>query len=43
METFTDDVMRKLPGGIPIHGYICDVKSGRLIEVPAVTEAGRAR
>jgi carbonic anhydrase len=26
---------------IPIHGYIYDVKSGRLIEVPGASEAGR--
>jgi carbonic anhydrase len=29
-----------VPGGIPIHGYIYDVKSGKLIEVPEATEAG---
>jgi carbonic anhydrase len=32
-----------VPGDIPIYGYIYDVKSGKLIEVPAATEAGRAR
>lgn len=32
-----------VPGYIPIHGYIFDVKTGRLREVPAATEAGRAR
>lgn len=32
-----------VPGNIPIYGYIYDVKSGKLIEVPAATEAGRAR
>ncbi len=26
---------------MPIYGYIYDVKSGRLIEVQAATEAGR--
>jgi len=31
-----------VPRGIPIHGYIYDVKTGRLIEVPEATEAGRA-
>ncbi|WP_433971156.1 beta-class carbonic anhydrase [Tunturiibacter lichenicola] len=31
-----------VPKSIPIYGYIYDVKSGRLIEVPAATEAGRA-
>jgi len=32
-----------VPGSIPIYGYIYDVLSGRLVEVPAATEAGRAR
>ena len=32
-----------VPGDIPIYGYIYDVKSGKLIEVPAATAAGRAR
>jgi carbonic anhydrase len=32
-----------VPGDIPIYGYIYDVKSGKLIEVSAATEAGRAR
>jgi carbonic anhydrase len=27
---------------IPIYGYVYDVRSGRLIEVPAATKAGRA-
>ena len=31
-----------VPANIPIYGYIYDVKSGRLIEVPTATEAGRA-
>lgn len=30
-----------VPGDIPIYGYIYDVKSGKLVEVPAATEAGR--
>ena len=30
-----------VPSDVPIYGYIYDVKSGRLIEVPAATEAGR--
>jgi carbonic anhydrase len=43
-----DDVRRirshpLVPAGIPIYGYVYDVKSGRLIEVPEATEAGRAR
>jgi carbonic anhydrase len=32
-----------VPGSIPIYGYIYDVKSGRLIEVPEATEAGKPR
>ena len=32
-----------VPGRIPIHGYIYDVRSGRLIEVPGAAEAGAAR
>ena len=32
-----------VPGDIPIYGYIYDVKSGKLIEVPEATAAGRAR
>src|ERR1700692_3223512 len=31
-----------VPKSIPIYGYIYDVHSGRLIEVPAATAAGRA-
>jgi hypothetical protein len=29
--------------GIPIYGYVYDVHSGCLIEVPEATEEGRAR
>jgi carbonic anhydrase len=41
-----DDVRRirshpLVPGAIPIYGYLYDVTSGRLVEVPAATEAGR--
>jgi carbonic anhydrase len=32
-----------VPGSIPIHGYIHDVKSGRLVEVPAASAAGVPR
>jgi carbonic anhydrase len=32
-----------VPGRIPIHGYIYDVRSGRLVEVPGAAEAGAAR
>ena len=31
-----------VPKSIPIYGYIYDVKSGKVIEVPAATAAGRA-
>ena len=31
-----------VPGNIPIYGYVYDVKSGKLIEVPKATEAGKA-
>jgi carbonic anhydrase len=32
-----------VPANIPIYGYIYDVRSGRLVEVPAATTAGAAR
>jgi carbonic anhydrase len=31
-----------VPGRIPIYGYYYDVKTGRLVEVPEATAAGRA-
>jgi carbonic anhydrase len=31
-----------VPDGIPIYGYIYDVKTGRLEEVAAATAAGKA-
>lgn len=31
-----------VPRSIPVYGYIYDVKTGRLIEVPAATQAGKA-
>jgi carbonic anhydrase len=52
--TFTDnaksvveDVQRirnhpLVPADIPIYGYIYDCKTGKLVEVPGATEAGRA-
>jgi carbonic anhydrase len=45
-ESVLEDVIRikshpLVPGEIPVYGYIYDVKSGRLIEVPAATEAGK--
>lgn len=47
-ESVLEDVLRikshpLVPANIPVYGYIYDVKSGRLIEVPAATEAGKAR
>jgi carbonic anhydrase len=43
-----DDVSRirnhpLVPGRIPIYGYIYDVKSGKLIEVPEATIVGRSK
>ena len=32
-----------VPNDIPIYGYIYDVKSGKLVEVPEASTAGRAR
>lgn len=32
-----------VPGDIPIYGYIYDVKTGKLIEVPQATQAGKAK
>lgn len=32
-----------VPGSIPIHGYIYEVTTGQLVEVPRATEAGRPR
>jgi carbonic anhydrase len=32
-----------VPGSIPIHGYLYEVTTGRLVEVPRATEAGRPR
>jgi len=42
-----DDVTRirnhpLVPKGIPIYGYIYEVESGKLIEIPEATEVGRA-
>lgn len=46
-QSVVDDVQRirnhaLVPKSIPIYGYIYDVKSGRLIEVPAATVVGKA-
>jgi carbonic anhydrase len=32
-----------VPGEIPIHGFVYDVRTGRLVEVPEATRAGRPR
>jgi carbonic anhydrase len=31
-----------VPKNVPIYGYIYDVKTGKLIEVPKATQIGRA-
>ncbi len=46
-QSVTEDVARikahpLVPAGIPVYGYIYDVKTGRLVEVPAATKAGAA-
>lgn len=46
-QSVTEDVVRikthpLVPGNIPVYGYIYDVKSGKLIEVPEATAAGKA-
>ena len=43
-----DDVRRVrnhplVPAGIPVYGYVYDVRTGRLVEVPEATEAGASR
>ncbi|MCK4841832.1 MAG: carbonic anhydrase [Methylococcales bacterium] len=45
-QSVTEDVIRikshsLVPSDIPVYGYIYDVKSGELIEVPEATEAGK--
>lgn len=47
-DSVLEDVVRirnhpLVPSNIPVYGYIYDCKSGRLIEVPAATEAGQVR
>ena len=32
-----------VPAAIPIYGYLYDVKTGRLVEVPEATKLGAAR
>lgn len=46
-DSVTEDVRRikghpLVPADIPVYGYIYDVATGRLVEVPAATEAGSA-
>jgi carbonic anhydrase len=46
-ESILDDVKRikghpLVPQYIPVYGYIYDVKTGKLIEIPEATNAGRA-
>ena len=46
-QSVVDDVARirahpLVPGRIPVYGYVYDVKTGKLNEVPAATAAGRA-
>jgi carbonic anhydrase len=46
-QSVVEDVQRirahpLVPAGIPIYGYVYDVKSGRLVEVADATVAGRA-
>lgn len=46
-QAVVDDVTRirrhpLVPRGIPIYGYIYDVKTGRLVEIDKATQAGRA-
>jgi carbonic anhydrase len=47
-QAVVDDVSRirnhpLVPGSIPIYGYIYDVASGKLLEVPGARQAGAAR
>ena len=47
-QSVVEDVMRirnhpLVPRDIPIYGYIYDVKTGKLVEVPEATTAGKAR
>lgn len=47
-QSVTEDVQRiknhpLVPAGIPVYGYIYDVTTGRLVEVPTATVAGVAK
>ena len=46
-QSVTEDVTRikshpLVPAGIPVYGYIYDVKTGKLVEVAKATQIGRA-
>ena len=38
----SDDAIALVPKHIPVYGYTYDCRSGRLVEVPEATAAGRA-
>ena len=41
---WTDDEHHPLiPSRIPIHGFVYDVKTGKLVEVPEATQIGAAK
>ncbi len=47
-KSVTEDVMRirsssMVPSEIPVYGYIYDCRTGKLVEVPEATEAGKPR
>jgi carbonic anhydrase len=47
-QSITEDVARirnhpLVPGNIAIFGYIYDVKTGSLVEIPEATKVGKAR
>jgi carbonic anhydrase len=47
-QSVTEDVQRiknhpLVPANIPVYGYIYDVKTGRLVEVPAATKVGAVK
>lgn len=47
-QSVTEDVQRiknhpLVPANIPVYGYIYDVKTGRLVEVPEATKAGAVK
>lgn len=47
-QSVTADVTRirnhpLVPGSIPVYGYLYDVKSGKLIEIPTATTVGKAK